>query len=202
MEGLQTTLGNPDLAYLLLMLSLLGISIEILTPGLIFPSLFGIISGLFAFLALNSLPVNPLGIILILISLGLFVAEALVRTRGIVTLLGVISVGVGSVFLFKGGEPNRADPFLIACTVIVMASCLVFIANRVVTAQRLKVGTGREAFKGSTAVVRTELHPEGLVYFQGELWKAALDGDRAVPGDEVIITGLEGLKLFVTKIRR
>jgi membrane-bound serine protease (ClpP class) len=201
MDSLRTALSNPDLAYLLLMLSILGISVEILTPGLIFPSTFGIISGLFAFLALSTLPVNPVGIILILLSLVFFVAESLVRTRGLITLLGIISIATGSVILFKGGAPNRVNPFLIAGMVIAMASILVFIANRVVAAQRRRVLTGKEGFTGSTAVVRKALDPQGLVYFQGELWKAALDSGTALPGEEVIITGLEGLKLFVTKKR-
>lgn len=201
MDNLRTALSDPNLAYVLLMLSILGISIEILTPGLIFPSTFGIISGMFAFLALSSLPINPFGIILILLSLVFFITEAIVRTKGIITFLGIVSIAVGSIFLFKGGAGNRANPYLMAGMIIVMASVLVFVANRVVTAQRRKVVTGREEFKGSTAVVRTALDPEGLVYFQGELWKAALDSGSAVPGEEVIIKSLEGLKLFVTKKR-
>ena len=201
MDNLRTALSDPNLAYVLLMFSILGISIEILTPGLIFPSTFGIISGMFAFLALSSLPINPFGIILILLSLVFFITEAIVRTKGIITFLGIVSIAVGSIFLFKGGAGNRANPYLMAGMVIVMASVLVFVANRVVTAQRRKVVTGREEFKGSTAVVRTALDPEGLVYFQGELWKAALDSGSAVPGEEVIIKSLEGLKLFVTKKR-
>jgi membrane-bound serine protease (ClpP class) len=88
------------------MLSILGISIEILTPGLIFPSTFGIISGVFAFLALSSLPINPVGIILILLSLVFFITEALVRTKGIITLLGIVAIAIGSIFLFKGGADN------------------------------------------------------------------------------------------------
>jgi membrane-bound serine protease (ClpP class) len=115
--------------------------------------------------------------------------------------LGIISIATGSVILFKGGAPNRVNPFLIAGMVIAMASILVFIANRVVAAQRRRVLTGKEGFTGSTAVVRKALDPQGLVYFQGELWKAALDSGTALPGEEVIITGLEGLKLFVTKKR-
>jgi membrane-bound serine protease (ClpP class) len=201
LDNLRTALSDPNLAYVLLMLSILGISIEIFTPGLIFPSTFGIISGVFAFLALSSLPINPLGIILILLSLVFFITEAIVRTKGIITFLGIVSIAVGSIFLFKGGADNRANPYLMAGMVIVMASVLVFVANRIVTAQRRKVVTGREEFKGSTAVVRTALDPEGLVYFQGELWKAALDSGSAVPGEEVIIKSLEGLKLFVTKKR-
>ena len=201
LDSLRTALSNPNLAYVLFMLSILGISIEILTPGLIFPSTFGIISGIFAFLALSSLPINPAGIILILLSLGFFITEAFVRTKGIVTSLGIISIAIGSMVLFKGGDDNRANPFLMAGIVIVMASLLVFIANRVVTAQRRRVVTGREGFKGSIAVVKTALVPEGLVFFQGELWKATINNGTAIPGEEVIIEGLDGLKLSVTKKR-
>ena len=200
-DSLRSALSDPSLAYLLLMLAVLGISVEILTPGLIFPSTIGIISGLFAFLALSGLDVNPIGLALIILSLGFFIAEALVRSKGSITALGLISIIIGSIFLFKGGATNRANPFLLAGTTIVISAVLVFIANRVVAAQRKRIATGREEFKGSMAVVRTALNPEGIVFFQGELWKAVLDKGSAAPGEEVIITGLEGLKLFVTKKR-
>ena len=198
-DSLRSALSDPNLAYVLLMLAILGISVEILTPGLIFPSTIGIISGLFAFIALSTLPVNPLGLILVMLSLGFFVAEALVRSKGLITIFGLISIVLGSIFLFNGGALNRANPLLIAGTTIVISTVLVFIANRIVTAQRKRVTTGREEFKGSKATVRTSLNPEGTVFFQGELWKATLDKGSASPGEEVIITGLEGLKLFVTK---
>ncbi len=200
-DSLRLALSDPNLAYFLLMLSILGISVETLTPGLIFPSTIGIVSGLFAFLALSTLPINPIGLILVFVSLGFFIAEALVRTRGLITVFGLISIVLGSIFLFKGGAANRANPFLIVGTTIVISAVLVFIANRVVTAQRRRVTTGREEFKGSNAVARTALNPQGIVFFQGELWKAVLDKGSAAPGEEVIITGLEGLKLFVTKKR-
>ena len=200
-DSLRSALSDPSLAYLLLMLAVLGTSVEILTPGLIFPSTIGIISGLFAFLALSGLDVNPIGLALIILSLGFFIAEALVRSKGAITALGLISIIIGSIFLFRGGAANRANPYLIAGTTIVISAVLVFIANRVVAAQRKRITTGREEFKGSMAVVRTALNPEGIVFFQGELWKGALDKGSAAPGEEVIITGLEGLKLFVTKKR-
>jgi membrane-bound serine protease (ClpP class) len=168
---------------------------------LIFPSTIGIISGLFAFLALSTLPINPIGIILIFVSLGFFISEALVRTKGLITLFGLISIVLGSIFLFKGSAANRANPALIAGTTIAISAVLVFISNRVVTAQRKRVITGHEEFKGSIAVARTALNPKGLVSFQGELWKAVLNKGNAAPGEEVTITGLEGLKLFVTKKR-
>jgi membrane-bound serine protease (ClpP class) len=200
-DSLRSALSDPSLAYLLLMLAVLGISVEILTPGLIFPSTIGIISGLFAFLALSGLDVNPIGLALIILSLGFFIAEAMIRTRSLITLFGLISMILGSILLFKGGAASRANPFLMAGTTIVISAVLVFIANSVVAAQRKRIATGREEFKGSMAVVRTALNPEGIVFFQGELWKAILDKGSASPGEEVVITGLEGLKLFVTKKR-
>jgi membrane-bound serine protease (ClpP class) len=202
MDSLRSALSDPSLAYLLLMLAVLGISVEILTPGLIFPSTIGIISGLFAFLALSTLEVNPIGLVLIILSLGFFIAEALMRTKGLITVFGLISIVVGSIFLFRGGVDNRANPFLIAGTTIAMSAVLVFIANRVTAAQKRRVTTGSEAAKGSTAVARTALNPEGTVFYQGERWKAVLDKGSAAPGEEVVITGIEGLKLFVTKKRR
>jgi len=200
-DSLSSALSDPSLAYLLLMLAILGISVEILTPGLIFPSTLGIISGVFAFLALSTLEVNPIGLVLIILSLGFFIAEALVRTRGLITVFGLISIIVGSIFLFKGGADNRANPFLIMGATLGTSAVLVFTANRVAAAQRRRVSTGHEAAKGSIAVARTALNPEGMVFYDGELWKATLDKDSATPGEEVIITGLEGLKLFVTKKR-
>lgn len=198
-DSLRSALSDPSLAYLLLMLAVLGISVEILTPGLIFPSTLGVISGVFAFLALSTLEVNPIGLVLIILSLGFFVAEALVRTRGLLSVFGLISITVGSIFLFKGGVDNRANPYLITGASLVTSAVLVFIANRVAAAQKSRVSTGREAAKGSIAVARTALNPEGMVFYQGELWKAMLDKGNATPGEEVVITSLEDLKLVVTK---
>ncbi|RJO62568.1 MAG: hypothetical protein C4542_03295 [Dehalococcoidia bacterium] len=200
-DSLRSALSDPSLAYLLLMLAILGISIEILTPGLILPSTIGIIAGVFALLSLSTLEVNPIGLVLIILSLGFFIAEALVRTRGLITVFGLISIIVGSIFLFKGGAGNRANPYLITGATFVTSAALVFIANRVAAAQKNRVSTGREAAKGSIAVARTALNPEGMVFYQGELWKATLDNGSAAPGEEVVITSLEGLKLFVTKKR-
>ena len=195
-------MSNPNLAYVLLILAVLGISIEVLTPGLIFPSTIGIIAGILAFIALSTLPVNIVGLVLIILSLGFFIAEAFIKSKGVITIFGLISILLGSIFLFKGGADNRANPFLIGGTTLVVSAILVFIANRVVKAQQSPVTTGQESIKGSTAIVKASLDPEGTVLYQGELWTATIDAGKAEPGEEVIITRADGLKLFVTKKRR
>jgi membrane-bound serine protease (ClpP class) len=128
-DSLRSALSNPDLAYLLLMLAILGVSVEILTPGLIFPSTLGIIAAFFAFLALSTLPVNIAGLLLIILSLVFFIAESLVRSKGLITAFGLLSILVGSVFLFKGGAENRPNPYLIASATLIISIVMVFIAN-------------------------------------------------------------------------
>ncbi len=199
-ESLELFINNPNVAYLLLILSILGISVEILTPGLVFPSALGIILGILAFFGLSSLDINPPGLILIILSPGFFIAEALViRARGILAALGVISILCGSFILFKGGLDKQANPFLIAGTAIAISVILAFLSSRITSSQLKSITTGREAIKGSTAEVRSTLNPQGMVYFQGELWKATLGEGIAEPGEEVVIRDIEGLKLFVIK---
>jgi membrane-bound ClpP family serine protease len=80
-----------------------------------------------------------------------------------------------------------------------MAAFFFFAISRVVKAHRQQATTGREELKGKSTTVKTTLNPCGTVFHEGEIWQAELDEGSAQPGDEVIITGVEGLKLFVTR---
>ena len=93
----------------------------------------------------------------------------------------------------------QIDPWLIATAAIFFTALLAFVVNRVVTAHRRQATTGREELPGKTTIVRTALEPEGTVFHEGEIWTAVLDKGRAEPGEEVLITKVEGLKLYVTK---
>ena len=93
----------------------------------------------------------------------------------------------------------RIDPELI----VVVAICLVaFIAVAVIwgiRAHRHQVSAGREELVGKIAEVKIALEPKGIVFIQGERWTAISEEDRVEPGEEVIITKVDGLKLWVTK---
>jgi membrane-bound ClpP family serine protease len=91
------------------------------------------------------------------------------------------------------------DAWLIVIIAICAAAFIVFVIQRVVLAHRRRVSTGREDLIGKTAVVRAALDPEGMVLFKGELWTAASEKGKVEPGEEVIITRIDGLKLYVTK---
>jgi len=198
-EGFLFAITDPNIAYILLSLAILGITVEIFNPGLIFPGVFGAISGLMAFYSLGMLPVNYAGILLMMLAFGLFVAEAFTPTFGLFTAGGITSLVIGSLILFKGGPLFQVNIGLIIVVAVCFAGFLAFVVNRVVAAHRRQAATGREELLGKTATVRTALNPEGTVLHEGEIWTAVLDKGQAEPREEVIIKRFDGLKLYVSK---
>ncbi len=201
-ERFLYALTDPNIAYILLSLAILGITVEIFNPGLIFPGVVGAISGLFAFYSLGMLPVNYAGILLVALAFALFVAEAFTPTFGLLTAGGITSLVTGSLILFKGGPLFQVNIGLIILVAVFFAAFLAFVINSVVVAHRRQVTTGREELPGKTTIVRTTLNPEGTVLHEGEIWTAILDQGRAEPKEEVIIERFDGLKLYVTKIKK
>jgi len=199
-EDFLYAIADPNIAYLLLSLAMLGIMVEIFNPGLIFPGVVGAISLLLAFFSLGVLPVNWAGVLLIALAFGLFIGEVLTTTFGLFTTGGVISLVIGSLILFKGGSPLfRVDPWLIAIVTIIIAAVFAFVINRAIRAHRKQASTGREELIGKRAVVKVALNPEGTVFYKGERWTAVSDQGRLEPGEEVIITSVDGLMLHVVK---
>jgi len=194
------TIADPNIAYLLLSLAMLGIMMEIFNPGLIFPGIVGAISLLLAFFSLGVLPVNWAGVLLIALAFGLFIGEVLTTTFGLFTAGGVISLVIGSLILFKGASPIfRVDPWLIAAVTIFITAVLAFVVNRAIHAHRKQATTGREELIGKRAIVKVALDPEGTVFYKGERWAAISDAGRIEPGEEVIITSIDGLTLHVVR---
>ena len=93
----------------------------------------------------------------------------------------------------------QVDSWVMPTIGAVVGGIVAFVIYKVVRIHRRQPTTGREELKGKTAIVKTALKPEGVVFYSGELWTAVLDEGEAQPGDKVIITSTEGLKLHVTK---
>ena len=201
-EKFLYAIADPNIAFLLMSIATLGIMIEIFSPGLIFPGVVGAICGILAFYALGQLPVNIAGILLIVLAFGFFIGEALTATFGLFTAGGVTALVIGSLILFQGASPVfRVDPWLIAIVTILITGVFAFVINRVIRAHRRQATTGREELIGKKALVKIALNPEGTVFFKGELWTAISDHGRIEPGEEVIITSVDGLTLHVIKKR-
>jgi membrane-bound serine protease (ClpP class) len=202
-ERFLHTISDPNIAYILLSLATIGLITEISNPGMIFPGVFGGISLFLAFYSLGVLNANWAGVLLILLAFGLFVAELFTPAFGILTAGGLVSLIIGSLILFSGTSPRiEVNRGLIAAVTIFVGAFVVFVIGAIVRGQRRRVVTGSEALIGKTALVKTRLDPRGTVLVDGELWTATIEEDKAEPGEEVIITGVEGLKLRVTKKTR
>jgi membrane-bound serine protease (ClpP class) len=195
------TIADPNIAFILLSLATLGIFIEITNPGLIFPGVVGAICGILAFYSLGQLPVNWAGVLLIVLAFGLFVGEVLTSTFGLFTAGGVVALVLGALILIPGGSPvfEPVNPWLIAVVTICIAGLFAFVINRIIRAHRRQASTGREELVGKKAVAKTVLDPEGIVFFKGERWNATSESGRVEPKEEVIITRVDSLNLWVTK---
>ena len=200
-EEFLFAISDPNIAFILLSLAILGITAEIFNPGLIFPGVVGAISLLLAFFSLGQLPVNIAGILLIVLAFALFITEIFTATFGLLTGGGVVALVIGALILFKGGPPElfQIDPWLIATVTILIAGFFAFALTGIIRAHRRQAATGREELTGKTALVKETLQPEGTVLFKGERWTAVSEMGRVKSGEEVIITGIDGLTLRVTK---
>jgi len=199
-ERFLHVISNPNIAYILLTVGSIGIIAEIYNPGAFFPGIIGGISLLLAFYSLSVLDAYWAGIFLILLAFGLFIGEVLTTTFGLFTAGGITALVLGSLILFPGEAPLlQVDPWLIATVVIIVTALFAFVINRVVGAHRRQAKTGREELVGKTAIVKQALEPEGTVFFKGERWTAISEKGRVKPGEEVIITRVDGLTLYVTK---
>jgi membrane-bound serine protease (ClpP class) len=199
-ESFLLAISNPNIAYILLSIGSIGIIAEIYSPGTFFPGIIGAISLLLAFYSLGVLDANLGGILLILLAFGLFIGEVLTTTFGIFTAGGVIALVLGSLILFpEGGPLFQVSPWLIAAVTIIIVAVFVFVLSRVIGAHRRQAYTGREELAGKTALAKTDLEPEGIVLFKGERWTAVAERGKVKAGDEVTITRVDGLRLYVTR---
>jgi len=199
-ESFLHVISNPNIAYILLSLGTIGIIAEIYNPGMFFPGITGAISLLLAFYSLGVLDANWGGILLIILAFGLFIAEVFTTTFGLLTAGGITALVIGSLILFPAGGPLfQVDPWLIAVVVIGVAGFFTFAVSQVIRAHRRQARTGREELIGKTAIVKVALKPEGTVFFKGERWTAISEKGEVEPGEEVIITKVDGLQLYVVK---
>jgi membrane-bound serine protease (ClpP class) len=195
------TISNPNLAYILLMLGLLGLYFEFSTPGAILPGVLGGICLLLAIFSFQILPINYVGLLLILLAIGLFILEVKVHSYGILTVGGITAMVIGSIMLINAPVPEL-QPSLkfvipVAVSLGLIFALLVFL---VIRAHAKKVHTGREGLIGEIGVVQTDLRPEGKVFVHGEIWNAVAEGDIPKGTKVKIIEVLENLRIRVQKL--
>ncbi len=199
-EKLLNIISDPDVAYILLMLGLLGLLFELFNPGIIFPGIIGFISLVLAFYALNTLPVNYAGLALIVFGVILLLLEIKIITHGMLAIGGITSLLIGSLMLIRPGsglEVMKISRLLIISTVGVTTGFFLFVIGMGLKAQRRKPVTGAESMIGETAVAFDELNPTGKVIIHGEIWNAVSVSGPVSIGEKLRIKQVKNLTLFV-----
>jgi membrane-bound serine protease (ClpP class) len=167
------TISNPNIAYILMMIGLAGLYFEFSHPGAIFPGVIGAIALILAFFAMQTLPVNYAGILLIVLAIIFFIMEMKIISYGLLSVAGVVSLLLGSLMLFKGDGPDmKLSLQVLLPTIILISGFFVAVAGLVFRAQISKPTTGSTGLVGEIGVVKKALTPEGKVFVHGELWSA------------------------------
>ena len=191
---------DPNVAYVLMMLGMLGLFFELSNPGVILPGVIGGISLILAFFAFQSLPINYAGLLLILFGIVLLIAEIKIVSHGVLAIGGIVSMSLGSLMLFDAPEVGfRVSWWVIGPTVAATAGLFLFVVAAGVRALGRPPTTGAEGLVGRTATVRERLGPEGQVMVSGEIWRAVAEGEPLEPGAQVRIIAVDGLTLKVAK---
>jgi membrane-bound serine protease (ClpP class) len=196
---LLAAITNPNVAYILFLIGVYGLIFEFSSPGAVLPGTVGAICLLLALFAFQVLPVNYAGLALILLGIGLMVAEAFVPSVGILGIGGVVAFVIGSIILMQTDvEGYGVNPAIIGAFALSAALFLVIALGMLIRSRRKRVVSGREALIESTGVALTDFDHVGTVRIHSENWKARTD----VPvrkGEVVRVTGMEGLVLSVTR---
>jgi membrane-bound serine protease (ClpP class) len=195
------TIVDPNIIVLLMSLGVLGITVEIFNPGLIFPGTVGAISLIVGLFGLQVLPVSWAGLLLLLLAAGFFVAEAFVTSHGALALAGTASFVVGALMLFDPAGPDYQVSLSVALAVGgAMALITLLVVAKIVQARRRPAQTGQEELVGELGVVRSALQPNGVVFVHGEIWRAHTDGDPIPAGATIRVEAVEdGLVLAVRR---
>jgi len=200
-QRILSALAHPNIAYLLLSLGMLGLTIELWNPGAVLPGVAGGICLLLAFFTFQVLPVNYAGLLLILFGVALFVLEIKVTSYGVLSAGGVISLLFGSMILMDSSAPELQVSLNVIIPVVVgVSAVLIFLVRLAVASQRRRSVTGPSGMIDGEGVALTAFSSgtAGRVATHGEIWRAVAD-EPVAEGDTVRITAVDGLTLTVRR---
>ena len=202
-QRLLSAIAHPNVAYILLSLGTLGLTIELWSPGAVLPGVAGGLCLLLAFFAFQILPVNYAGLLLILFGLLLLVLELKITSYGLLTAGGLASLIFGSMILMDSSEPDLQLSLRFVLPIVFgLAGIGIFLTRLAVASQRIRPVTGAAGMIGEVGKALTAIEPGkiGRVATHGETWKAIAE-DPIAEGDRVLVTRVDGLTLTVRKQR-
>ena len=205
---LLETLSNPQIAFILLMVGMYGLIFGFMSPGTYVPEMIGAICLILSLYGMGLFEVNMFGVLLIIIAVILFIAEALTPTFGILTTGGAVCLIIGALILPK--EPFLFNPqsewfegFLLTIIGVVVATAVFFffVIGAVLKVRKRRAKVGAEELIGKVTRAETEINEEkGTIKVRGEIWNArTLDEEKIKEREKVEIVDREGLTLIVKR---
>ena len=192
-------IADPNIAYILMMIGLAGLYFELAHPGVVFPGVIGAICLLLAFFAFQTLPINWIGILLILLAFVFFILEFKISSYGLLSLAGVASLFLGAIMLFRGEEPGVSVSWgVLVPTVLTVSLFFIAVAGIVFRSHFRRSMTGAAGMVGERGVAHTELKPEGQVFVHGEYWHA-VSQEPIAAGEPIEVVQVIDLKLLVRR---
>lgn len=201
-EKLFSVVADPNIAYLLLLLGIVGIVFEVTHPGTALPGVVGVVSMGLAMIAFKVLPLSYTGLLMLLFGIAFLVVEAFATTHGVLGAGGVACLAIGSYLLFDAPASLRVSLDYITAVVGTVAFLFLFLLTRVVADLRRPVVSGREGMVGSLGFAKGDFAEEGLVAIEGEVWKA-INGNlhaKVANGDRVRVLKLQDGRLVVERV--
>lgn len=194
-------ISNPNVAYILMLVGVIGIYFELSNPGAVFPGVIGAVCLVLAFYAFQTLPINYAGLLLIALGIIFFIVELMVVSYGLLSIAGVVSLLLGSLMLFDSPAPYfRISIWIILPGVILMTAVILGAMFYAVKIHRRKPVSGQEELVGAVGVASDDFGggKEGKVFIEGEYWNASSD-DEIRQGEKVAVVEVRGLLLKVRK---
>jgi len=198
-QRMLAIIAEPQVAFLLLVVGILGLYLEFTHPGMIAPGVVGGIAILLFAMATQILPMNLLGLLLIAAGIGLFILEVKVTSFGLLTVGGVLSITLGFLVLFEGPIPEMRVPLTaILPGSLTLAAIMAFLTQRAFRSQRIKVSTGHEGLRGEIGTALTDIEKDGRVFVHGEYWNAT-SRERLAAGSKVRVAAVRDMIVEVEK---
>jgi membrane-bound serine protease (ClpP class) len=195
-ERIISSIADPNVGFILLVLGALGLYVEFSSPGLIVP---GVAGGILALLGLSSLavlPINWVGAALLILGLAMFILEAKFASHGILGGGGTLALILGALLLINGPPELQIHLSTALAVSLPFALITMFLMTLVVRARANKAITGEEGLIDEVGEARTALAPAGKIFVHGEYWDAVSNAP-VESGAEVRVVGFDGMKLRV-----
>jgi len=199
-ERLLDTLANPNLAYLLFLLGVLAIVVEVFAPHGFVTGTLGVVALLLGLVGMALLPVQWVGVALLVLGMVLLVLELKLTSHGLLTLTGLAAFVLGSLVMFPRVPGYRVSWWVIGAVCVLWALALTTVVRLVMKARRGAVLVGVERLVGTVGVAKTELAPQGVVLLSGEDWHAEADPAPIARGERVQVLEVNRLTLRVRKL--